>query len=59
MKGMIIPSGKTPGCKDGGVRNRVFMTSERLNMAELATIAYLVKSKHKECSGVCKLKTHV
>ena len=42
MKNINIPSEKLPVYKHEGVRNRVFMTSERLNMAELATIVYLV-----------------
>ena len=42
VKGMNIPSQKMPGYKHGGVRNRVFMTSQRLDMAELATVMYLV-----------------
>ena len=42
VKGMNIPSEKMPGYKHGGVRNMVFMTSQRLNMAELAKIMYLV-----------------
>ena len=32
---MNIPSQKMPGYKHGDVRNRVFMMSQRLNMAEL------------------------
>ena len=43
VKGMNILSEKIPGCKHGGVRNRIFMTSQWLNMAELATVVYLVK----------------
>ena len=39
---MNISSEKMPGYKHGGVWNRVFMTSQRLNMVELATIVYLV-----------------
>ena len=35
MKSMNIPCAKMPGYKHDGVRNRDFMTSERLNVAEL------------------------
>ena len=42
MKGMNILSGKMPGYKHGDVRNGVSVTSQRLNMDELATIVYLV-----------------
>ena len=42
VKGMNIPSQKMPGYEHGGVRNMVFMTSRRLDMAELATVMYLV-----------------
>ena len=42
MKDMNILSHKIPGYKYRGARNRVFVTSQRLNMAELATIVYVV-----------------
>ena len=42
MKDMNILSQKIPGYKYRGVRNRAFVTSQRLNMAELATIVYVV-----------------
>ena len=42
MKDMNILSQKIPGYKYRGVWNRVFVTSQRLNMAELATIVYVV-----------------
>ena len=42
MKGMNILSEKTTGYKHGSVWNRMFMISQRLNMAELGTIVYLV-----------------
>ena len=42
MKDMNILSQKIPGHKYRVVRNRVFMTSKRLNVAELATIVYVV-----------------
>ena len=42
MKDMNILSQKMPGYKHRGVRNRVFMTSQRLSIAELATIVYVV-----------------
>ena len=48
VKGMNILSEKIPGYKLSSVRNRVFMTSQRLNMAELATIMYLVKHMPKK-----------
>ena len=41
VKGMNIPSEKMPGYKHGSDRNRVFMTSQRLNIAELATSCIL------------------
>ena len=42
MKEKNIPSEKMPGYKHGGVRNSAFMTSQKLNMVELATVVYLV-----------------
>ena len=42
MKDMNIPSEKIPGYKHKSVRDRIFMTSQRLNMTDLATIVYLV-----------------
>ena len=42
MKDKNIPSEKMLGYKHGGVRNRAFMTSQKLNMVELATLVYLV-----------------
>ena len=42
VKGMNIHSEKMPGYKHGNVRNRVLVTLQKLNMAELATIVYLV-----------------
>ena len=41
VKDMNITSEKMPGYKHGDVQNRVFMTSQRLNMTDLATM-YLV-----------------
>ena len=42
MKDMNIPFEKILDYKNGGVWNRDFMASKRLNMAELATILYLM-----------------
>ena len=42
MKSMNIPVDKIRAYKHMGARNRVFMTSQRLNMDELAKIVYLV-----------------
>ena len=41
MKDMSILSQKIPGYKHACIQNRDFMTSQRLNMAELTTIMYL------------------
>ena len=42
MKDKNIPSEKMSGYKHGGVRNSTLMTSQKLNMVELATVMYLV-----------------
>ena len=41
MKGMNISSEKIPGYKHGRVWSKIFMTSQRLNIAKLATLVYL------------------
>ena len=42
MKGMDIPPEKMPCYKKEDVRNKAFVTQQRLNMDELARIEYLV-----------------
>ena len=42
MKGINIPYEKIAGCKYGDVRNRVFETSQRLIMDELARIVFIM-----------------
>ena len=42
-KDMNVFSWKIPGYKYGCVRNRVFMTPQRRNMAELATIMQIMQ----------------
>ena len=50
MKGMNLPSEQISSYKHGGVRNRVFMMSQRLSMTELATVMYLVNHMSKKVS---------
>ena len=47
MKNMNILFRKIPGYKHGCVRNRVFMTSQKQNMTELAATIYLVNRMSK------------
>ena len=42
MKGMDIRSERIRGYKHGSVRGSAFLTSQRLDMTELATNVYLV-----------------
>ena len=55
MKGMNTPFKKMLGYRHEGVRNRIFMTSQNLNMAELGIIVYLANCMSKKVRLQVKL----
>ena len=55
MKGMNTPFKRMLGYRHEGVRNRIFMTSQKLNMAELGIIVYLANCMSKKVGLQVKL----